>query len=525
MKDVNKVSITIVVMAIFLCQLLVGKKNDNLKKDIKDQIAEMDERYPDGIGKLRELFLNDNEIVESIDGVEIVSAVATKVTDKPVLTKDQPWELGPPRYISVIFDEEEKIYKMWYQCVTEYNPYGGTPGTQLATAYALSEDGLNWEKPKFNSMTYHGKPTNLVFIGVQTKSNIRAPYVQKDYSDPDPNRRYKLLFHLWDFRGRGLGIATSPDGVHWAAPHSYTVMQGGFDTHNVFFWDPQHGCYVAYVRRWQYGKRYIARATSPDCYHWSQDTAVEGPDELDGPYENLYTPGCFRLKHARNVYVMVTGVNDTKKNLVAPQLAMSRDGIHWSRFRKPFIPFGKKDSWDSGGAWPIAREIPAGEDMLCYYTGVREAHGKNPDAGVGVAKIKRDRYVGLYAGEKVGTVTTNLMRLTHHGGSRPERGILTLNAGATGGSVRIELIDETGKTIPGYSAEECLPMNCDGVDHIIRWKNQRSLYPVIGKPLRMRFYLENATIYGFQVLRYDPELPYSQGGSGPEEDVKEEGRK
>jgi len=482
-----------------------------------DKTITVDERFPDGVGQLRELFLDDTELVESLDGMEIVAGQAEKVTDEPVLKRDRPWELGTPRYINVLYDDEENTYKMWYQCLTEYVPYGGTPGKQLAMAYALSKDGVHWEKPGLNNIPYSvnpknidstkdNRPSNLLSFSVQTKSNIRAPYVIKDYADPDPAKRYKLLFHLWDFRGRGLGIATSPDGIHWKSPHSYTVMQGGFDTHNIFFWDPQYGCYVAYVRRWQYGKRSIARATSPDCYHWSQETVVEGPDERDGPNENLYTPACFRMKHVRNVYIMVTGVFDSEKDIVTPQLAVSRDGINWSRFRQPFIPHGEEGAWDSGGAWPTATEIPAGDYMLFYYRGNRKAHGDDPDAGVGVARIKRDRFVGLHAGASGGTVTTHPLRLTYRGGRKPERGILTVNADASLGSIQVELLDAQGKTVPGFSVDDCIPMTVDGLDHIIRWKSQPTLYPVFGKPVKMRFHLKDTTVYGFDVLREDPEL-------------------
>ncbi len=470
--------------------------------------APFDEQFPDGIGKHRELFLHDDEIVESRENVKVVIAQAEKLTQQPVVKQDQPWELGHPRWINVLYDAEEQLYKMWYQCLVEYEPYSADPGKRLALLYATSRDGINWEKPLSNIKEYAGKPTNITFFAIQTKKDFRAPYVIKDYSDPDPQARYKALFHCWDFRGRGLGAAISPDGVRWSAPHAYNVMQGGFDTHNTFFWDPQYGSYVAYVRRWQYGKRHIARATSPDFFHWSNDETVMGPDERDAPDEDFYTPACFRLKEVRNVYIMVTGVFDGKKNIVTPQLAVSRDGINWTRFRQPFIPFGEPGAWDDAGGWPSAREIPAGEHQLFYYQGVRAAHADPDDqhgqSGVGVTRIKRDRYIGLSAPDE-GTVTTRPVRLTHHAARMPERGVLTLNAEATNGQIRVEVLDANGNPVPGFTRDECVPFTGDELDVCVRWQDHPNLYPVIGKPVKLKFYLKNATVYGFQVLRNDPE--------------------
>ncbi|NWG13967.1 MAG: hypothetical protein HXY20_10580 [Acidobacteria bacterium] len=453
-------------------------------------------RYPSDVGRFRELFLDDDFLVESKSGIEAVPAQAIKLSTEPVLKQDQPWELsGPDAYVDVLYDEEERLYKMWYDCKVEVQHYHGTPSQERAVGYAISEDGIRWKKPALTAVT--DKPTNLVFFGFGGKKH-GVPYVVKDYSDPDPVRRYKMLFNFWDFRDRGLGYAWSADGIHWEI-HRFTVIQGGFDTLNIFFWDNKYGCWVAYTRIRIAGKRSIARATSPDLQHWSLPVAVETPDELDGPDEHLYTPGCFRLTNARDVYVMVTGVHDQVKNILTPQLGVSRDGIHWRRFRKPFIPFGPKGAWDSGGGRPSGREVPSGDKLLFYYRGVEQSHGENPREGIGVAQIGRDRFVGLRAAGH-GQVTTRTVRLNYRGRFQPENGVLLLNATARNGSVRVEVLDEKGQVIPGFSAQDCLPLTEDGVDQPVRWSKQPTLQPVVGRPVRLRFLLENATIFAFQIV-------------------------
>ena len=47
-------------------------------------------------------------------------------------------------YVSILYDEEEKLYKMWY---TLMRWKGETSDGPRGVAYATSEDGLRWKKP------------------------------------------------------------------------------------------------------------------------------------------------------------------------------------------------------------------------------------------------------------------------------------------------------------------------------------------------------------------------------------------
>ena len=89
------------------------------------------QRYSEGVGKQWELFLQDDYLVESTENIKVVSAQATKIVSEPVLRKDKPWELSQVGYTNVIYDKEEKSYKMWYHLRTAFFPYesaGGEPG-------------------------------------------------------------------------------------------------------------------------------------------------------------------------------------------------------------------------------------------------------------------------------------------------------------------------------------------------------------------------------------------------------------
>jgi len=73
----------------------------------------------------------------------------TRKNAKPVISPDVPWEKGAVMCPHVIWDEEEKIFKMWYS--------GGELGEPDAIGYATSKDGVNWEKYKNNPVFSNNK--------------------------------------------------------------------------------------------------------------------------------------------------------------------------------------------------------------------------------------------------------------------------------------------------------------------------------------------------------------------------------
>ena len=62
-----------------------------------------------------------------------------RMSDKPVLSADQPWERGIAVMCpSVLWDEQAAVYRMWYS--------GGEQNEPNAIGYATSPDGLVWTK-------------------------------------------------------------------------------------------------------------------------------------------------------------------------------------------------------------------------------------------------------------------------------------------------------------------------------------------------------------------------------------------
>ena len=109
--------------------------------------------------------------------------------------------------------------------------------------------------------------------------------------------------------------------------------------------------------------------------------------------------------------------------------------------------------------------------------------------GVGLATLRRDGFASLAAGPEGGHVTTRPLTFA---GQR-----LHVNAAvASGGRLRVEVLDRHGHALPGLTLDDCLPFTGDSTAQEIRW-TAGSLPEQPAGPLRLRFALRDADLYAF----------------------------
>ena len=165
----------------------------------------------------------DMQELESLHNAEIVVNPGEKHPANPVVPtgdlNDFDYHQATAWAGSVIFDEDEKVFKLWY-----FGARGGLDFT--AIGYAWSEDGLFWHKPKLGLYEFRGsKENNIcwqsptgVFIHGVLHSHVTDHFaVFKDYREPDPQKRYKgwtIIYFESAKRNWGFPIY-SADGTHW----------------------------------------------------------------------------------------------------------------------------------------------------------------------------------------------------------------------------------------------------------------------------------------------------------------------
>ena len=494
---------------------------------------------PIRIGTHRQLFL-DGFLIEWREKMTRRVCPVAKCPENPVIRPEADWE--PPGYIaygSVLYDEEESCYKMWCHGVGEARVRKEAEGfIQGGAYYFTSEDGVHWDRPKLDVISVEGRPTNLVALPYYAGHEKRwgGFYelfgVSKDAADPNPDRRYKMgyLYLIRDYDGpgqdpfhhrqrRGLGVAFSPDGVHWS-PMEDMVTQATCDGATHWFYDEGTGRYVLYGRtkqiapevRARYGEdlrfqrrhwgRAVRRAESEDFLHWTPDDGelVLAVDALDGPGEEIYSMGVFPYE---GLYIGLVQMfyNYEDRVVLDVQLAVSRDSVHFERLsdRSPFIPVGGVGAWDRFNNSPANNPpIRVGDELRFYYGGRNYVHsgvyggaddGKGMDlglrAGVGFGSAKLDRFAALEATFDAGTLHTKPFLF--------EGGQLHVNAEVPFGRLEVALLDADGKPIEGMSA---VVQGQDAVDISL---SIDGLGALSGQPVRIEFTLHNGRLYAFWV--------------------------
>ena len=172
-----------------------------------------------------------------------------------------------------------------------------------------------------------------------------------------------------------------------------------------------------------------------------------------------------------------------------------------------FLPYGKKDKqWDWGTVSPIFTPEPiiVNDEIWFYYIGIDAKNWwtwsgdppkldpvpKEPNKGIGLAKLRVDGFVSIDAGTDAGTLTTK--PLVFLGDT------LVVNANAKGGSLVVEALDAKGKVIKGFAGGDCTPITTDSVRHVVTWKADTDCHLLQGRPIRLRFHLKNAKLYSFE---------------------------
>ncbi|MBI5094552.1 MAG: hypothetical protein HZB26_19230 [Candidatus Hydrogenedentes bacterium] len=445
----------------------------------------------------------------------------------------------------------ENIYKLLYLA------YGLDEKNQTGPALAVSKDGLHWEKPSLGQMSVHGsKDNNRIVIDFPPPNNGLENVVY-DAGDPDPARRYKglagaigrapvvsadcihwtkldapaipssdeaQLVYDQDKRrfmatlktsneyGRAFNIATSEDFAHWT---------------------PNRFLYGADAEDQPLAREFIRKRLAdpalakPVFVEPDPDTGWKRPEGYQPtwraecyniavfPYEGVYI-GLPQMYYPTGTE-LPSRANTDGFHLI--QLAMTRDLVTWTRLgnRQPFIgpspkEEGRRGVYDRMQLCVTNRPIEHGDELWFYYSGLKwrslpnevNADGTPRDpATLGdeeraeiadgwgaacLAVLRRDGFISLDA-EADGYVVTNPLKMNGN--------LLFLNLTASQGSASVEVLDEKGSPVPGFTREDALPAQGDAVRLPVRWKADASVSALAGRLVSLKIYLSRASLYAF----------------------------
>ena len=167
--------------------------------------------------------------------------------------------------------------------------------------------------------------------------------------------------------------------------------------------------------------------------------------------------------------------------------------------------------------------IEIGEEMYLYYRGSPEGESSfYSESAVGLARFRKDRFIGQRAGDMTGYLLTREFVL--------EGSQLVLNCSAlpkvyypretTG--IRVEIFEAPDynlpgdrfdafghlirsaetmheKPVPGFSMEDSDAIITDNTAHVVTWNGKSDLSALQGKRIFLRFKMRHATLFSFQI--------------------------
>ena len=245
----------------------------------------------------------------------------------------------------------------------------------------------------------------------------------------------------------------------------------------------------------------IAVTLSPDLTTWHPPREVLMPDAADDAEQMFFDH--MTMDRCGDQYVGFLSVaardGDGKGRL---ELTGSPDGIRWHRprDRKPLLTPGENGEWDGGHVWSIKNAVPYGEWLYLYYAGSsRPWRYRYPDntRAIGLARIRRDRFVGYHGGVEGGHLISRETLVTG-----PQ---LLVNCSAQHrafsrewhGSLHTELVERTGRAIDGYTYADCDPNLMDDTAVPLTWRG-RNVSALMGRSVYIRFFMRNMFVFGFR---------------------------
>ena len=478
-----------------------------------------------------ELFLDDH-VIERCTGFR-------RVLHHPrphgvVIPADRPWEPQglTPVYVGRRRDGSLECYYRAHGLVDE--EIGELMG------YAVSEDGIHWEKPVLNLVKCSaGEENNLIPCGAPADLGLHGNVW-------DPARRFLIALGDDSRYCMRLHFGTElPDFINDPDWREKLVEVGRKPSYklSLHFWDDAHQEWVFMRQSPNHPPtRCVARWATRDLQNWTLKPVLypDAADLTDPRYFDevygmhaIYTEGLvlgfgswFTADQTRPDMAVLEqeGIGRVHmKGTMDVRVLVSRDwGYTWDRTvsRAAWIPHGpEQDSYDRC-VIPGCAPLRMGEEDWFYCGAVNGDHGsgmgyfhdRNSQHQGALYTQKHNRYVSLSAGTTPQILITKPLEVTGT--------TLQLNVDGSHGEVAVGIgVDKTmvifdteavlpnymvrdrdGRThlAEGFHLEDCEPIRANSIEHTVQFRNGPGLGPLLGKTVRLYIKMRDADLYGFR---------------------------
>ena len=468
----------------------------------------------------RQLFI-DNFIIER--SINISKSLHSPESKGPVLTGDKNFQqTGVQTRNAPQWNSQKKAWEWFYWA------YYDSSTDARKDHYAISKDGINWDKPDLGLYEFNGaKNMPYDLPGGPTIKGRYMYHILRDEIGRDSSKRYKGFFGS---RDRKIGF--SPDGLKWEFPD--IPMIPSYDESHLTY-DEQSEQFIASVKLHTEWGRSVYLSTSKDFMEWSDPKLIFHADEIDNenrikriqfavdhpeylappviedrgytaqvyqmaimPYQGIYIGFPLIFNPAGPSSNNFTGLNQT-------ELTVSRDLYNWERVanRELFLGIEKWDSKNfcTGQLMPTSRPIIKDDGEIWFYYNAFRHRGlpklfsqsfqkfieTNQTSAICLATLRPDGFVSLDA-KNQGIVITKPIKINRNAS-------IHINVDSTNGYLAAEVLDPVSmEPLPGYTFENCEKISEDSTDKKINWKTNDKINNDI---VRLKFILEKSSLYSF----------------------------
>jgi len=381
------------------------------------------------------LFAFDDHWLPLRDNVKVTLNRPERYAGNPVLTNgdgpDDPDGYGTALYGTVLHQEGK--FRMWYlawpRTSPKYTAQEDRPDFYRPIGYAESTDGVHWTKPNLGLVEFRGsKNNNLVQIEPSSHPYARPVdfnAVLYDAQDPDPGRRYKMAYIVFDLKRRFSPTVTavSGDGLRWKLVNTEPFTRGHFENTGLIRFQGDY--YASGQNIYPFGGnlpdgtpagRVMTVLRSPDFLKWF-------PNRSTAFYRDNYAPAAEAmgeevhmgagLWNRGNVILGLYGMWHGPKIQPKPgtRLAgltidlgfiISNDALHYREPVRQFVmvPRGETGQWDSQCLLQGNAYYNSDTETYVWYshwdldnqTQQIAARAGNPRQAIGLLKLPRDRF-------------------------------------------------------------------------------------------------------------------------------------
>jgi len=175
----------------------------------------------------------------------------------------------------------------------------------------------------------------------------------------------------------------------------------------------------------------------------------------------------------------------------------SRDGRTFRRWQEAFLRPGiqREGQWQYGDnyiAWHVvetASDMPGAPSELSLYA--TESYWTGNSNRLRRYTLRIDGFVSIQAPMSGGEWVSKPLIF--------DGNVLVINfSTSAAGSIQVEIQDESGKALPGYSLSDCAVIYGDELERTVAWKGGADVGRLAGTPVRLRWVLKDADLYSFR---------------------------